>query len=251
MTVVRGTANILVTLTGPAVAARFNTLTKRCHVLALQEWPRSRNTLLARRGRLRWWPRPSSTPERGDWTFHRPRLGGGPIGVRNDLGETVISCRAVMLAGPGFVGRIPGRRSVLGPSWCTRLKTRLPDGTIKARYNFHLTASVQAGKHGYRTDEASARRVARHRGERDKLEWLIERDQRRGIDAEAYGDTNFHRMPIAGLHAWWEGDGPDPHSTFGDRTIDGIYTSKAPDDVELLVPLVRGEHWSVITRSES
>lgn len=246
MTTRRGTANILVTLSPARVQDRFNTLTKRCDVLALQEWPRSRNRMLADRGRLRWHPRPADTPERGAWTFHRPRLGGGPIGVRNALGETVISCRAVLLAGPGFVGRSPGRKSraVLGPSYATRLKSRRADGTIVVRYNIHLTAGVQAGEHGYRKDEASARRVARHRGERDKLEWNVERDHRKGYAVEVYGDANFHLMPISGLYGWW--DTEPRHETFGSRTIDGIWTETKPDAVDFLRPLVRGEHWHVI-----
>lgn len=242
----RGTANILVTLNGPAVHDRFNTLTKRCDVLALQEWPRNRNAQLAERGRLRWHPRPAKTPERGEWTFHRPRLGGGPIGVRNELGETVISCRAVVLVGTGFVGRSPERvsRAVLGPSYATRLKSRRSDGSIVVRYNIHLTAGVQKGEDGYRKDPASARRVARHRSERDTLEWNVERDHRKGYDVEVYGDTNFHQMPIPGLVGWWAAD---PHEdTFGSRAIDGIWSEKKPDDVEFLRPLVRGEHWHVI-----
>jgi hypothetical protein len=250
MAVVRGTANLLVTLSALRVTARFRTLTRRCHVLALQEWPRGRNRLLAEAGRLVWWPRPPRarpiTP-RGEWTFHRPRLGGPPIGVRNDQHETPLSCKAKILAGPGYVGRSPGRKSraVLGPSYATKLKTRLPDGRIRVRYNVHLTAGVQAGRYGYRKDQASARRVARHRNERDRLERMIERDQAKGRDVEVYGDTNFHKMPIPGLVGWWPVE-PDA-GTFGDRAIDGIWTSEKPKSVQLLAPLVRGEHRSVIT----
>lgn len=251
MTIRRGTANILVTLTGRRVTARFRTLTRRCHVLALQEWPRSRNKMLADAGRLIWWPRPGRKFKvKGAWTFHRPRLGGGPIGVRNTLGETALSCRAKVLAGPGYVGRSPGResRAVLGPSYATRLKSRRADGSTVVRYVIHLTAGVQAGTSGYRKDHASARRVARHRNERDKLERMVERDQARGRDVEVYGDTNFHHMPIPGLTSWWATD-PDT-ATFGSRTIDGIYTSAPPDEVQVLPPLVRGEHRSVITEAD-
>lgn len=250
----RGTANVLVTLNSPRVAARFATLTDRCHVLALQEWPGGRNKMLADLGRLVRWAQVrdfelgGTFKVRGDWTWHRPRVGGGPIGVRNELGEKALSCKAKMLAGPGFVGRSPGRKSraVLGPSWATRLKTRLPNGKIKVRYNIHLTAGVQVGKNGYRTDEDSRRRVARHRNERDRLEWLVERDQAKyGEEAvEVYGDTNFHHMLIAGLVGWWR---VEPEAgTFGPRAIDGIWTSELPDDVDLLPALVRGEHRHVI-----
>lgn len=248
----RGTANVIVTLDSPRVAARFATLTDRCDVLALQEWPGSRNGMLDDTGRLLRWLQTRQTrrgrPPRGNWTFHRPRLGGGPIGVRNDLGETALSCRAKILSGPGYVGRNPGRKSraVLGPSYATRLKSRRADGSIVIRYVIHLTAGVQIGKHGYRTDKASARRVARHRRERDRLEWLVERDQAKFGDenVEVYGDTNFDKMRIPGLVGWWATE-PD-RSTFGDRTIDGIWTSEKPDSVRTLPPLVPGEHRHVI-----
>lgn len=247
----RGTANILVTLAGRLVIARFNRLAAMCDVLALQEWPRGRNLMLALRGQLIQWPRLQRRgfKPRGEWTFYRPRLGGSPIGVRNSRGETPISCKAKILVGPGFVGRIPGRKSVLGPSYATRLKTRLPDGTIKIRYNFHLTAQVQIGKDGYRKDKASARRVARHRNERDRLEWLVERDQAKygEENVEAYGDSNFHHMPIPGLVGWWETERET--GTLGPRAIDGIWTSEAPDEVDFLSSLVPHEHRHVITTS--
>lgn len=247
---IRGTANILVTLTGARVRARFRRLVRRCDVLALQEWPRLRNRMLAATGQLVHWPRlPGARPlrARGQWTWHRPRIGGGPIGVRTSLGERVVSCRAVVLAAAGYVGRSPGRKSraVLGPSYATRLKSQRPDDTVVVRYDIHLTAGVQAGRGGYRTDPASARRVARHRAERAELEEHVAHDQGLGYDVEVYGDTNFHHMPIAGLTGWWEAR-PDA-GTFGDRAIDGVYTSRRPDDVDLLPPLVRGEHRHVIT----
>lgn len=224
----RGTANILVSLNGRIVADRFRVLVNRCDVLALQEWPVHRDGLTAR--------------ARG-WTFRRASLGGGPIGVRDSLGETVISCRAVALVGPGFVGRMPGRKSVLGPSWTTRLKSRRPDGSVVIRYNLHLTASVQKGRAGYRTDAAAGRRVARHKRERSALERRVARDQAKGYDVEVYGDTNFHHMPIDGLVGWWS---VSDATTFGSRAIDGIWTSRRPARVDVMPPLVAGEHRHVI-----
>lgn len=240
-TVHRGTANVLVGLTAPHVAARLRVLANRTDVLALQEWPRSRDYL---------------TRDLVPWTFRRPLVGGGPIGVRRELGETVVSCRAVLLAGPGYVGRSPGRKSraILGPSIATRLKSRRPDGTVVVRYNIHLTAGVQASRYGYRTDKAASRRVARHRRERDRIEWLVDRDHARGRVVEVYGDTNFHHMHIPGLVGWWRS--PDLAAnpgapTFGGRAIDGIWTTERPDTVAFLPPLVPGEHRHVITTTHT
>lgn len=234
----RGTANILVGLTGPTVQHRLHILAAGTDVLALQEWPRSRAGMLR--------------DLRGAWTFHRPLLGGGPIGVRRERGETVLSCKAKILTGPGYVGRSPGRksRSVLGPSYATRLKSRRADGSIVVRYCIHLTAGVQAGRGGYRKDAAAARRVARHRRERDRLKWLVDRDQAkygRG-NVEVYGDTNYHQMRIPGLTGWWP-VAPDA-PTFGSRAIDGIWTTERPDTVRFLPPLVPGEHRHVITHTK-
>jgi hypothetical protein len=248
----RGTANMLVTLDNARVIARLHTLTDRCDILALQEWHGGRNRMLGDLGRLLRWLRlrniRTNRPDRGAWTFHRARLGGGPIGVRNELGETALTCKAKILAAPGYVGRVPGKRSFLGPSYATRLKSRRADGSIVVRYVIHLTAGVQAGKHGYRHDEPAQRRVIRHRNERDRLERLVERDQAHGHDVEVYGDTNYHQMPIPGLHGWWPVR-PDA-ATFRGRAIDGIWTSERPDRVRLLPPLVPGEHRHVITHTE-
>lgn len=242
-TVVRGTANILVTLAGPAVERRLGILAERCDVLALQEWPRGRNDLLRALGSLTMWPRVGEPRPRGEWDFHRPRLGGGPIGVRRELGETVLSCRAVALVGPGRMDPAPGRRTLLGPSWATRLKSLRADGSIVVRYDIHFTASVQRGQVGYRSD--NPKRVARHKAERAALERHVAYDLAKGYDVEVYGDTNFHHMPIARLRGWWPVAPLD--GTLGGRAIDGIWTSRRPDEVEFLASLVDGEHRHVIT----
>lgn len=247
----RATANIRVDLDGPVVERRLGALAEASDVLALQESPRNRNPLLASLGGIWLWPLLGERKVKGEWTFHRPRLGGGPIGVRNELGETALTCKAKILVGPGFVGRIPERKSVLGPSYATRLKSKRPDGSIVVRYNIHLTASVQKGRVTYRTDAAHALRVARHRAERAKLARLVKRDQAKyGKDnVEVYGDVNFHHMRIPGLTGWWSIAPDEP--TFGGRAIDGIWTGRRPDDVDFMDPLVAGEHRHVITRGRS
>lgn len=245
-TVVCGTANILVTLDSPAVETRFERLVDTCDVLALQEWPRGRNDLLAAQGRLfRWWPlvSPHDLEPRGRWSFHRAHVGGGPIGVRNSLHETPLACWASVLARAGRVDKVPGRRSYLGPSWCTRLKSRRRDGSVVVRYNLHLTAGVQIGHMDYRADRP--KRVARHRDrERPRIGELVGRDLARGFDVEVYGDDNFHHMRIGGLTAWWATEPGE--STFGNRAIDGIWTTRSPDSVTFLPALVPGEHRHVI-----
>lgn len=231
----RGTANVLVGLTGPTVQHRLRVLAGRTDVLALQEWPRTRDRM---------------TRDLTAWEFHRPLAGGGPIGVRHDLHEERLSCKAKVLTGPGYVGRSPGResRAILGPSIATRLKSRRADGSIVVRYCIHLAAGVQAGREGYRTDPSARRRVARHRRERAALVELVTRDLARGYDVEVYGDTNYHHMPIRGLYGWWP-VAPDA-PTFGGRAIDGIWVTRRPDAVRFLPPLVPGEHRHVITHTE-
>lgn len=235
VTIRRGTANMLVTLPNDRVQHRLRLLAGRTDVLALQEWPRHRDTL---------------TRDLRHWKFRRPLTGGGPIGVRRTLGEKVLSCRAVILTGPGYVGKSPGRKSraVLGPSYATRLESRRPDGTVVVRYNIHLTAGVQADRYRYRAGKVAARRVARHKRERANLERRVARDQARGYDVEVYGDTNYHHMHVPGLVGWW---GVTPGApTFGRRAIDGIWTTERPDSVLFLPPLVSGEHRHVITHTE-
>lgn len=246
--IVRGTANFLVTLDGPKVSQRLAVLAGVCDVLALQEWGPNRNQMLDDLGRLVKWPRLRPIKPRDEWTFHRPRLGGGPIGVRNSFGETAISCRAVMLAGPGRVDQVDGRRTNLGPSWATRLKSRRADGSIVVRYNVHLTAGVQVGKSGYREDRPL--RVARHRHEeRPSLNRRVERDLEHGYDVEVYGDVNFHQMYVHRLVSWWA---VRPHEgTLGPRAIDGIWTGRRPESVTFLPALVDHEHRHVLTMSES
>ena len=245
MTTVRGTANILVDLDGPRVEQRLSVLAERCDVLALQEWARNRNGLLRKLGTLAFWPRTRNVKVKGDWTFHRPLLGGGPIGVRTDLDETPLSCKAVALVGPGRMDPMPGRRTTLGPSFATRLKSRRWDGSIVVRYNIHLTASVQRGQHSYRHD--APKRGARHQAGRRARERHVARGRAQGVDVAVYGDTNFHHMPIHGVIGWWS---EAPHDgTLGSRAIDGIWTSRRPDDVAFLASLVPGEHRHVITTS--
>lgn len=229
----RGTANMLVTLRNAAVSSRLDVLLDRCDVLALQEWPRHRDALTSRR--------------RG-WDFRRPALGGGPIGIRTALGEEILTVRAKRLTGPGYMGRVPGRKTILPTSWATRIKSRRPDGTIVVRYNIHLTAGIQTGLRGYRTDLAAVRRVKRHQRERTKLQTLVNRDLDKGHDVEVYGDTNFHRMPIIGLNAWWDGCASSQVHTLGERAIDGIYTSDPihPGPPTFYPPLVKGEHRHLI-----
>lgn len=227
----RATANILNTLTNDEVRDRLVFLTGSSDILALQEWPRRRDRLTRRHKR---------------WTFVRPLLGGGPIGVRNSLGEQVLTVRAKRLHGPGRVDVVQGRRTHLPTTWATRVKSRRADGSTVVRYNVHLTAGVQYGRDGYRKDRP--RRVARHKAERAKLQRLVNRDLDRGYAVEVYGDVNYDRMEIVHLRSWWPVVPESQRRTLGNRAIDGIWTAHKPDSVSFLPPLVPGEHRHVITR---
>ena len=242
----RATANILVTLDGPAIAKRINRLTARADIVALQEWPRSRNGILRDHGGIAFGPILRTPRTVGDWQWTRPLIGGSPIGVRREHGETLIACKAVVLVGPGRVENDGGkRRAFLGVGLATRTKWRRRDGSIVIRYVIHLTAGIDAGKGIYRDDRPL--RVARHKAERRSLDKRVRRDLKRGHDVEVYGDTNFHRMAIPGLIAWWV---IDDSGTLGHRAIDGIWTLTEPEAVDFLPALSPQEHRSVITTTE-
>ena len=91
--------------------------------------------------------------------------------------------------------------------------------------------------------------MARHKAERHALERRVARDLAKGYDVEVYGDTNFHHMPIRGLQGWWPVAPQD--GTLGGRAIDGIWTSRRPDEVEFLASLVPAEHRHVIATWDS
>ena len=162
----------------------------------LNEWNRTRDhrtrKMLARRG----------------YGYARPTLGGGPVFWRKSRFRKK-SIKSRVLSLPGFVGKLPGRRSFLSTSWLTVAQFLDADGTRVVLDGFHMTAEVQKGLK-YRTDVAHAKRVARHRHEKQRVEDIAQRQKANGGTVYPAGDSNFDRMRLAGFVNCWEGhDGGD------------------------------------------
>lgn len=176
----------------------------------LNEWPRSRDRatrkMLAQLG----------------YGYGRPRLGGGPAFWRLEYGTPKITRR--LLSGPGYVGRLPGRRSVLGPSWMTVL---LWKKAKRALGGYHLTAEIQdvRGGGGYKTDPKYRRRVARHKREKRRIGSWGRHMAAEGWDVDMGGDSNFSHMKIGGFHDAWEGH---PGGDLGGRPVTSVYSRRKP-----------------------
>jgi hypothetical protein len=233
-----GSGNVKVTLPLHSAAGALTILTDHADTLGLQEWGNQRNRLLTATGSLHKGPFVKKPNPKGAWTWARPRFGlGGPIGARTDLFE-LLGCHPVMLCGPGRVeGTVAGgvrRKSFLPPSIAVVARWRNREtGRIVVVVNFHLTAQVQRGKDGYRSD--MPKRVRRHKKERAALEKLIAKRRQWGLRVAAVGDSNYHHMPIHGLTGWWEHEGNGETGTEGDRAIDLVSVSwGVPDKVRIL-----------------
>lgn len=166
--------------------------------------------------------------------YGRPLLGGGPVFWRRTTARKR-SIRSKMIAKPGRVGKLPGRRSWLGPSWLTIGKFDLleggkPNGSTVVLDGFHMTAEVQMGDH-YRTDPAHRLRVLRHKTERAMVEHVAGRQQDKDPNAEVLpaGDSNFDGMALDGFHNCWEGrHGGD----LGGRAVTQCFASREARLVE-------------------
>lgn len=159
--------------------------------------------------------------------YARPLRGGGPVFWRKSRFKKR-SVRSKMIARPGFMGKLPGRRSLLGPSWLTVARfTDMIHGGQVALDGFHLTAEVQdvRGGGGYKTDAAHAKRVERHKTERAAISRTGHKQLDHGIDAFPAGDSNFSGMDLPGFVNCWDGHkGGD----LGGRPVTICYANRAP-----------------------
>lgn len=175
----------------------------------LNEWPKNRDAATrAMLGRL-------------GYGYSRPKRGGGPILWKNT--DVLTRMKSKRLALPGFVGRIPGRRSWLGTSWLT--EAFFASGRVVL--GFHLTAEVQdvRGGGGYKNDLRHKPRVWRHKHEKRSLGRRARALTRRGRAVYPAGDTNYSDMPLGGFHGCWEGHGG---GDLGGRAVTIVYSTRKP-----------------------
>lgn len=219
MTTRVATANVRVTLDHlQAAQALQSVLELNPDVGGLQEWPKGRDALL------------KAAPA---YDFARNDAGGGPVFWRRDR-YGLLRCRAVVLHGRSFVGRLVGRKSTLPPSVATLavLCDDETDGEVTV-INYHLTAEVQHGG-AYRSDRAHRPRVRRHKREVHKLARVARRQARKGRKVILLGDTNFDGLRIKGLTSCWVAAGLAKGGTLGNRRVDIIFATSAPKQIRLV-----------------
>lgn len=174
-------------------------------VICLQEWPRSRDGILA------------DLPGR-DWTRQG---GGGPIVWKVDK-RTLKSARGIRLSGPELVGHLVGRRTRLGSSIATEVVLEVDNGPDEAYLDYHLTAEVQLGA-GYRTDLKHRLRVMRHKREKRRLGKRARFHLQRGRRTRAAGDSNYDGMTLGGFISCWKAR---PGGTLQSRAVDIVFDTK-------------------------
>lgn len=193
--------NIKVDLPDHSAAAAVRLVLQRNpDVIGLQEWGRSRRSVLAKFGTVVIFPRLrrlwSRYPDAG-YVFCYP-LGGQPIGVDASRWE-VLTVRRILLS-----AKRPGVRAAYG----TELTARPRDGgkTIPV-LNLHLLAHLDREQnHDAWLDGIAAVR-----------QWV---DSWTGFDRYVMGDFNHAAVPLDGLRSCCS-DKPVP--TFKGRPIDHIY----------------------------
>lgn len=198
----------------------------RPHLAGLNEWESGRNYILRR------------LVKEGTHNWARP-VGGGPVALwQTGLGRELVNCYGHELVGEEFVGRLPGRKSVLPPSITTVAK--FTDGT--ALLVTHMTAEVQDRHGNYHDDECHAARVRRHKKERRRLRRLVRKLRRRGWEVYVVGDTNYQDMTLRPLISCWQ---DKPHQgTLGGRCVDYVYAERESSGVRTFKG--RSDHKAVV-----
>lgn len=184
----------------------------------LQEFGKQRDPILAKLGN-------------GHIRHGRGDNGGGPLVWNSTRYGLARKIKSKTLAGPGFVGRLVGRRSKLGPSVAT--VGVFHDEILGERVtliNIHLTAEVQLGA-TYRNDANHAARVRRHKAERRALGRLVRAHRLRGNRVLVVGDTNYDGFDCPPLVSCWRNR---PGHTLGDRAVDVVLAPERADSVQTI-----------------
>lgn len=193
----------------------------------LEEWGTSRDGMLERVCR-----------ELG-YRWARAKEGGGPVVWRASLWHAA-HVRATVIAKPGFMGHLPGRKDTLPPSYVTVVVLIDDYGHETTAVEFHLTANVQYGS-GYRKGREFAMRVRRHKKERRGLARVGNSHKRAGRKVRMGGDSNFAGMTIPGFVSCWEGH---PGGSLGGRPVDIVFSDERAAGV--LTITTKSDHKAVV-----
>ncbi len=227
-----GTCNVKDTLPDNAAeAAARSWLREGVELGGLQEWGRHRDHILDKL-------------QNGHYRHGRGIKGGGPIVWNRTRYEPVRAIKTKTLVGGGFMGKLPGRRSRLGPSYAT-LGVFHDDvlGERVSLINVHLTAEVQE-RGEYRTEKSHRRRVARHKAEVRAIRRLILARRLRGDRVYVVGDFNYDGLEIPPLVSCWRNRSG---ATLGPtRAVDIVFAPERADAVNTFYN--KSDHRSVVAR---
>lgn len=189
-------------------------------LVALQEWNLPRRGLLASVGSgYHWW-----------W----PVVGGCVVGARRARYEP-LSRGVRLLSRPGA----PGRRES-GQTWQPgRLAAHAAfrdreDGAAVGLVSYHLVSGTRARG---RVREDRPRLVARHRGEEQRLQGLLDRLRAQPfVTWWAAGDANREALVLTGLVSAWSGRdlAPGQPGTLGHRRVDDVHGPSAAREVRMV-----------------
>lgn len=177
----------------------------------------------------------------GFWDFDRHPAGGGPF-AWNVQRYGLERIRLHVLAPQQFVGKLPGRKSVLPPS--KAVAARFTDeelGESVVCINAHLTAEVQNRTGAYHSDAQHRLRVQRHRKERRALRRLAWRYKAAGHKVYICLDGNFDGLTLRGFRSCWKGR---PGGTLGARAVDIVFATREASDVRTID--TRSDHDAVV-----
>ncbi len=222
------TANVLSTLgRSDARAVVAAVLAEAPDLVGLQEWGRSRRTLL-----------PGA-----DYLWASPAYGGNPVGARRDRFD-LLDVSVAVLGGVGRSDRGARPLRLLPPRVATVavLRDRLLDRRVSV-VSYHLVPGVQA-RGEYRTDRPLL--VARHAREASRLRAVVSRLLAAGPVTFAVGDSNFHGLRLPGLTSAWEGREAGPGTLGSERKIDDVFGPGPATDLTLLT--TASDHKAVLAR---